>query len=133
MESEPDRRTSTILLIDDDPVLRRTVARYLSGVGFVVIEAADGSELTRILDEQPSIGLVITDINMPETDGLEVIRRLRRTGSTLPVIAMSGGGMFSKHLLLANAGQLGATASLDKPFGLSDLRALVERLLDTEI
>lgn len=122
----------SILLIDDEDSLREGVARYLRGLGFDVHEASDGSRAARLIDDAESIDLVITDINMPETDGLEVIRSLRRSGRGIPVIAMSGGGVFPKTLLLANAQHLGATATLQKPFELSELRELIEDMLAEE-
>ena len=119
-----------IVLVDDEAALRSGIARFLRGLGYTVHEASDGSEVARVFETvDGGVDLVITDINMPETDGLEVIRELRRAGARVPVIAVSGGGMFSKSLLLTNAEALGATVTLEKPFPLDELRGLVEEML----
>lgn len=121
-----------VLLIEDEDALRGGVARYLRREGFIVHEASDGSKAVRLLDVVHSVDLVITDINMPEADGLEVIRSLRRAGMSIPIIAMSGGGIFPKSTLLALAGYLGATATLQKPFALDELRDLARRMLEMQ-
>ena len=97
-------------------------------VGHDVVEAPDGSDGIELLRDD-SFDLVITDINMPDMDGIEVIDHLREAAARCPVIAISGGGLFAKELLLKNAEMLGAVSTLPKPFDLDDLGALVERAL----
>lgn len=114
-----------ILVIDDDNQSRSVVRRVLERAGYPVIEAHDGEEGTRIaLESLPS--LVITDILMPNKEGLQVIRELHGADSTLPIIAISGG---SHHLapeaVLRVARCFGARDALFKPFGISDLLAAV--------
>jgi DNA-binding NtrC family response regulator len=114
-----------ILVIDDDRQSRCIVRRALERAGYLVIEARDGEEGTRIVD-QAVPALVITDILMPNKEGLQVIRELRDRHKALPVIAISGG---SPHLapeaVLRLARCLGACDTLLKPFGLDDLLAAV--------
>ena len=117
-----------ILVIDDDPAVRENVATYLRRLGHEVFEAPDGLRGFEILGSR-SVELVVTDINMPDMDGIEVIDRLREATDGCPVIAMSGGGLFAKDLLLDNAEMLGAVSTLAKPFDLDDLRVAVEAAL----
>src|SRR5271155_3662471 len=105
-----------ILIIDDDPQLRRLLARILQSVGHDVNEASNGSDgLARFAEAPPA--LVITDILMPEKEGIETIRELRRLAPAVPIIAMSGGGASQKSMkFLDMAAKLGATVALAKPF-----------------
>ena len=117
-----------ILVVDDEEVLLRGLSRYLKTLGHDVRTASSGRAAMLAL-ETTAFDLLVTDINMPETDGLEILNALRIRDSAPPVIAMSGGGLFDKGLLLGSAGMLGATALLEKPFELRELGAAVERLL----
>lgn len=117
-----------ILVVDDDPQVRRGLSRALHQSGYEVVEAANGREAMAILRQDPP-DLVITDINMPEMDGIEIINELRAAGTPVPVIAISGGGRLPKELLLGDASILGAVATLEKPFELAALLGTVDRLL----
>jgi DNA-binding NtrC family response regulator len=114
-----------LLVIDDEPSLRAAVARYLRLHGHDVIEAGNGAEALRLTADE-SLDLVITDINMPEMDGIEVILALAQRNPGLPVIAMSGGGRMPKDTLLMSAELLGAVTTLAKPFELAHLSEMVE-------
>jgi DNA-binding response OmpR family regulator len=120
-----------ILLADDEAKLRDLFARYLSGLGHDVRTAGDGNEVMAALSEAPA-DLLITDINMPGMDGIEILTALRKQGSAVPVIAMSGGGYLDKDLLLTSASMLGALVTLEKPFPLDELRSAVEQVLAGE-
>jgi DNA-binding NtrC family response regulator len=117
-----------ILLADDEPQLRDLFARYLRGLGHEVRTAVDGNEVMAALEAEPA-DLLVTDINMPDKDGIEILTSLRKAGSTLPVIAISGGGYLDKDLLLASASMLGALFTLEKPFALEALRDAVDSAL----
>ncbi|HKJ02790.1 MAG TPA: response regulator [Longimicrobiales bacterium] len=117
-----------LLLVDDDTDLRQLLARALAQFGHDVVEAGNGHEAMAHLRGDPP-DLVITDINMPEMDGIEIINEVQAVGPPIPIIAMSGGGRIPKELLLANAGVLGAVVTLQKPFKLAALLAAVEGLL----
>jgi DNA-binding NtrC family response regulator len=110
-----------ILVIDDDRQSRSVVRRALERAGYPVIEAHDGDEGTRMVGQKPP-SLVITDILMPNKEGLQVIRELHEGDKALPIIAISGG---SHHLapeaVLRLARCFGARATLFKPFALDDL------------
>ena len=118
---------ATILLIDDDELLRGALVQSLVNGGHKVIEASDGRqgcELARNL----SVDLVLTDLVMPVQEGVETIMTLRRERPRLPVIAMSGGVTNSK-LYLDIAGKIGAKRMLPKPFMPKTLLSLVDQVL----
>lgn len=117
-----------ILVIDDEAPIRRLLSQALASAGHEVLEAADGREALRIHQDRPS-DLVITDILMPEQDGLEVIMALRRDTPGLKIIAMSGGGMFQQEAALQMAAPLGALATLRKPFDILSLLEVVRNAL----
>lgn len=117
---------TTILVIDDELPMRRLLSRVLTGAGYTVHEAADGKAgIALFHDVHPA--LVITDIVMPEMEGIDTIRKLRRDGSPVPILAVSGG---TNHpLYLRAAAGLGASAALAKPFAAKDLLKAVTELL----
>ena len=118
----------SILVIDDDSSIRIIFRRYLEKQGYVVRVADNGHEGLRLVEvETPD--LVITDIMMPETDGLEVIMFLHRTYSSIPVIAISGGMRSAPLDFLPMAKKFGARKVLRKPVELHDLLAAVHELL----
>jgi DNA-binding response OmpR family regulator len=116
-----------VLVIDDEPLVRKTVRRMLERSGHLVVEACDGREGERIFAAQP-IDLVITDVLMPEQEGIETIRNLRRTDPSVRILAMSGGGRTKNQEFLELARKLGATATIAKPFDLAELTRTVDRL-----
>ena len=115
-----------ILLIDDDAAVRATVRHLLERAGYEIVEAGDGREGSRMLD---GVDLVITDLLMPEVDGVDLLGIIRREGLTLPVIAMSGGGKVDSKSYLDVARALGAFATIAKPFELDHLLATVRAAL----
>lgn len=115
-----------ILIIDDDAAVRTTVRHLLERAGYQIIEAGDGREGSRMLD---GVDLVITDLLMPEVDGVDLLGMIRREGHTLPVIAMSGGGKVDSKSYLDVAKALGAFATIAKPFELDHLLATVRDAL----
>jgi DNA-binding NtrC family response regulator len=117
-----------IVLAEDEAALRNNLERYLKTLGHEVRATADGNAAMTELDAAPA-DVLITDINMPDMDGIEILNALRKRGSALPVIAISGGGQFNKQLLLTSATMLGAVLTLEKPFALDDLRVALERVL----
>jgi CheY-like chemotaxis protein len=114
-----------ILIIDDDPQMRRLLNRILRGAAHVVREAKDGRSGVALF-QQRRPDLVITDIVMPDMEGIETILTMRQDGLPIPIIAISGG---SDPLYLQAAGKLGAAAELRKPFSPKQLLDLVAGLL----
>lgn len=115
-----------ILVIDDDAQMRRLMARILGAAGHVVLEAADGRSGLRLF-RAARPGLVITDIVMPEQEGIETIRIIAREAPEIPILAISGSAG-PGYLRMATS--LGATAKLEKPFGAGELLAVVAELLE---
>jgi DNA-binding response OmpR family regulator len=117
-----------ILLVDDEPALRQSLAAFLKKSGHDVRVAANGVEAIAALREAAA-DVVVTDINMPGMDGIEMLTAMRRESSKARVIAMSGGGMFDKGMLLASASVMGADVTLAKPFDLEQLRQAIDTVL----
>lgn len=115
-----------ILIADDDEPVRHLIRAGLEGAGYDVAEAANGVEAIRAANATP-FDLVITDILMPEKDGLETIVHLRKRSPGLKVIAISG---YENALFLADARGLGAARVLPKPFKIAELVAMVRDLLE---
>ena len=119
-----------ILVVDDDPSVLGSVARYLRSKAHEVAEAGNGLEaVTALREAGGTIELVITDINMPDMDGIELLSAVHGHDESVPVIAMSGGGLISKEFLLANAGMLRAFATVPKPLDPLALDAVIDAAL----
>ncbi len=119
--------SATLLIIDDDDVVRASLAAYLDDSGFRVLQAANGPQGMEIFEsEQPD--LVICDLRMPQMDGLELIRLISERQLDLPVIVVSGAGVMSDAV---EALRLGAADYLIKPLeDLAMLEHAVHRALD---
>jgi DNA-binding response OmpR family regulator len=124
-----------ILIIEDDAWERELFKDVLEHAGYEVLEAPDGKVGMRLF-RQNHCDLVITDIYMPEKDGLEIILELKRHFLMLPIIAVSGGGKrlpwlgsFGTEFVLQAAEGLGADRTLQKPVEVQKLLATVEELL----
>ena len=118
----------TILLINDDIPLRTALKRALRFAGFEVLEAGHGREGLIHLAAHP-VHLVLTDILMPEMEGVETILHLRRQRPDLRIIAMSGGSRFDAGVCLQLAKSSGADTTLAKPFSTSDMLEAVAAML----
>lgn len=114
-----------ILIIDDDPQMRRMLAKVLTRYGYGVSTAGDGREALDILDHK-AVDIILTDIFMPEKDGIEVVLKVRHTKPAIPVVAMSGVRALEADFL-RYARMLGAVDILTKPFDPEMLVAMVQR------
>jgi len=117
-----------ILLVDDEPMLRRTLRTILEKAGHEVTEAGDGDQALLMFEEDKP-DMVITDIVMPNREGVETIREMRRLDTRLPIIAMSGGGNTGGDLFLRLASLLGANHTLSKPIRQAVLLEAVDACL----
>ncbi|MBD9427742.1 SpoIIE family protein phosphatase [Pseudomonas sp. PDM15] len=121
------KTSAKLLLIDDDEVVRASLAAYLDDSGFQVLQAGNGLQGLEVFErEQPDV--IICDLRMPQIDGLELIRRINVINSEIPVIVVSGAGVMSDAV---EALRLGAADYLIKP--LEDLAVLehsIRRALD---
>ncbi len=118
----------SLLLIEDDDLFREALADALTERGYTVRQARDGDQGLEIFRVEPT-DLVLTDLVMPNKEGIETIKSLRREHPNLGIIAMSGGAAFNPALYLKLAGSLGANRTLQKPFGLPALLTALEEVL----
>lgn len=117
-----------ILLIEDDELFRTTLAEALASQGYAVTQAEDGAEGVKRFQAAPT-DLVITDIVMPNQEGIATVRALRQFSPKVGIIAMSGGLAKDAPLYLKLAGGLGADRTLQKPFPLTTLLEAVKEVL----
>jgi CheY-like chemotaxis protein len=118
----------SILVIDDDPLLRSFARVALERGGYAVREAADGADGLLALEQEPA-DLVLCDVFMPGESGLGVLRHLRHRCRRVKVVAMSGGSPRFAGDFLGVARRLGAVGALAKPFGVTELLGAVESAL----
>ncbi len=117
-----------VLVIEDEELMRETIAEMLANAGHEVIEATNGVEGLERFHADP-VELVITDIIMPKKEGIETIAELHMSFPDLPIIAISGGSRRGQGSYLPTAEALGATVCLDKPFSREALLQAVNMLL----
>jgi CheY-like chemotaxis protein len=117
-----------IMVVDDDASIRRTLQILLSKAGYEVMQARDGLEAVRLWRDRGG-DLVITDLHMPEKDGIETIVELLTFSPGIRIIAMSGGGQTKRLDLLGNLALLGTVLTIEKPFTLAEKMTMVGRAL----
>ncbi|MFD0666668.1 response regulator transcription factor [Ramlibacter sp. MAHUQ-53] len=119
----------TILLVEDEELLRSGIQEVLELQGFQVLVAGDGAEaLDRMAGTR--VDLVVTDLVMPNMDGVEFVRRVREDQPALPVIVVSGSsGSVATRLGIGSIDIPGATAAFPKPFSATDLVGRIRELL----
>lgn len=119
-----------ILLVEDDYVLANTLLDWLQFKGHVADHAADGAEALEKMFGEETYDIVVLDWNLPAITGLEVCRRYRQKGGTLPVLMLTGmHGSADEE----KCTQAGANKYLAKPFQLEDLTRQVELLLTVDV
>ncbi len=118
----------TILVIEDDIQTRMMLGKMLNGAGYNIVEAGNGKDGVKLFNEIP-VDLVLTDIVMPEQEGIETIRMLKEAVPKVKIIAMSGGGRIGPENYLSMARTLGAGQTLKKPIKRQDLLASVKEML----
>jgi len=117
-----------IMIVDDDPHIQLALRQIVESAGHRVLEANNGQDAIELFGEfHPD--LVITDVFMPHTDGIEAIREIRRITPNAKIIAISGGYVGSGWNYLDSVVVLGANLALQKPFTYSQLLSAVDRLL----
>lgn len=114
-----------ILIVDDELLIRESLADALADSGYETLTAASGEEALELY-EAHNVAVIVTDMYMGGTDGFVLLNALRERGETVPIIVMSGGQ-------LALAKELGADATLAKPFRPRALERLLERMLEPAV
>jgi DNA-binding NtrC family response regulator len=121
---------ATILIVDDDAEVRTMIVQALKTAGHLVFSAGNGKEaMCHLRAIQPD--LIITDLFMPEQEGLETIKQLHDKFAHIAILAISGGSVASTAMLSV-ALELGAVNTLEKPFGNQALLAAVEKTLEMQ-
>lgn len=118
-----------ILIIDDDEELVASIREILLEEDYDIDVACNGREGIKLQSSNP-YNVIITDIIMPEEDGLEVIMWVKSNNPETKLIAISGGGYFDSREYLLMAKELGAALVLIKPFEVDDLRGAIKQLLN---
>ena len=127
MRNEPPgtiHPVTTVLVVDDEPIVREVVVRYLEREGYATLEADDGADARRLV-ERESPDLVVLDVMLPGTDGLELCRWIR-SRSELPVIMLTARGEEADRIVGL---ELGADDYVTKPFSPRELAARVRTVL----
>lgn len=119
---------ATILVVDDHAAVLETVKVILAKQGHTIRTAPNGRAGMSLMSRH-KFDLIITDIIMPEQDGIETIAQLRTVSARLPILAISGCGLVNGTDFLKAAAQIGASETLAKPFRASDLLTKVGGLL----
>ncbi len=116
-----------VLVVDDSVTVRQQVSSALSRAGFEVLEAADGRQGLNVIASTQDLKLVVSDVNMPHMDGLEMLERMRAsdTNASVPVVMLTTEG---QRDLIARAKQAGAKGWIVKPFKADLLIAAAKKL-----
>jgi two-component system, chemotaxis family, chemotaxis protein CheY len=115
-----------ILVVDDSSAIRMAMRFILEKEGFAVTEAVNGSDCIKKI--QPDTNLIISDVNMPEMDGVEMLKRVRESGPyrTIPIIMLT---TVSQEEMMQKGKDMGATAWLLKPFQPDKLIAIINKVI----
>jgi len=116
----------TILIIEDDERIRELLRTFLEAAGYLVVDAENGAVGIKKYREN-TIDLVITDLIMPEKEGIETIRELKALNPQVKIIAMSGGGVLDPEEYLSIAKRLGVLQTLAKPFSREEIVTAVNQ------
>ncbi|HFB66214.1 MAG TPA: response regulator [Aeromonadales bacterium] len=119
---------SKIMVVDDDDSILRLISEIMRKEGYDVLQAVDGEEAFALFQQQPC-DLVITDLLMPNKEGLELIQELRGIKPSLKIIAYSGGGQLEPDDYLDFARGVGADRVFSKPISIIELKQAVSQLL----
>lgn len=117
-----------ILIIDDEKIMRQFFRRLLENEGYDVIEAKNGNEGIEQYQKN-KVSLVVTDLIMPEKEGIETIKELKKLFPEVKIIAISGGGLTDPDIYLKIAGKLGAIETFNKPIDKEKFLSRIKELL----
>lgn len=117
----------TILIVDDEAPILKLLESILSSHNYDIYSTTDGQKALDML-EQIVVDLVITDVIMPDMDGIEFIGKMKKQRPEVKIIAMSGGGSYDTETYLEIAIKLGADAVLEKPFSLEAVSEAINKV-----
>ena len=127
ISSSPAAQSATILVVDDEELIRWSLAEHLRGEGYAVVEAEDGQDaLDKLSATAPDI--VLTDLKMPRLDGMGMLRAMRLQGAEVPVIVITAHGAVDSAM---EATRLGAKAYVSKPYDLREITHAVASVLES--
>ena len=119
-----------VLVVDDDEAFRQTVCDLLVDGDFEILSAESGAQSFAVLRNQ-SVDIVLTDIVMPDEDGLEIVRKIKKMNPAPKIVAMSGGGRIAAMDYLEIARLMGASATIKKPFKQQELVDLLQQVFSS--
>lgn len=119
-----------VLVVDDDEAFRQTVCDLLLDGDFEILSAGSGAQSFAVLRNQ-SVDIVLTDIVMPDEDGLEIVRKIKKMNPAPKIVAMSGGGRIAAMDYLEIARLMGASATIKKPFKQQELVDLLQQVFSS--
>ena len=117
-----------ILVIEDEDDIRQMICDILEEDVYATVQASNGNEGLQLLQKTPEIRIVITDLLMPEKEGIAMISELREDFPWIKVVAISGGGILIPENYLNRAKAVGSDATLCKPFESGELLSIIEEL-----
>jgi len=117
-----------VLIIDDDPQIRELWRDVLQEEGLRVLDAPSGVDGVQVAKDH-AVDLVVTDILMPDKDGIETLREIKAEQPALKVVVVSGGGVTMQPTFLNVAKKFGADATLQKPVDIGEFCSVVKQLL----
>jgi DNA-binding response OmpR family regulator len=117
------------MVVDDDVGIRHAVAKVLREDGHEIVEEADGKSALRHFAGDP-VDLVVSDVFMPDMDGIEFLMRLRGAFPQVKILMMSGGGILPAKAVLDASAALGANRVIAKPFSSAEVRDAIRALLN---
>lgn len=118
-----------ILVIEDEDHIRTLLGKMLEQEGYEVLTASNGKEGLKVFHSTPPIDVIVTDIFMPEKEGLETINEIKKDFPDVKIIAISGGGQKGNLSFLTIAKHIGANITLRKPFNIEDLSNAIKELI----
>jgi len=127
-ENYPEGRMAQVLVVDDDEQILTLLCRLMEKEGHGVTRASDGLMAFNLFKESPT-DIVITDLIMPNKEGIELIQELRSIRNDVKIIAYSGGGQLSPDSYLDFAKGVGADRVFSKPIAINDIKQAVKELL----
>ena len=117
-----------VLVIEDDEAVQKFICKILVSAGHTVVTAGNGREGLAEIKNNNDVSIVITDLLMPEKEGIETIADIKKLWPYIKILAISGGGVIDPEFYLMNASALGANLTLKKPFTRPELLSAIENL-----